>query len=137
MATAGFAVARCPINDDKAETHYHKQEAYSSEAGSQDFGDRAQWFLFFGYNTNVEDSREDENKTRGRCGTYDPKDAQDVGGKDDQQVDESEQNEGNGDVAGPVKSLVGKHHLLDRPTYRKEHDGYSECDSHEHSHAHT
>lgn len=34
MTTAGFAGARCPINDDKAETHYHKQEAYSSEAGS-------------------------------------------------------------------------------------------------------
>lgn len=49
--------------------------------------------------------------------TYDPKDAQDVGGKDDQQVDESEQNEGNGDVAGPVKSLVGEHHLLDCSPY--------------------
>ena len=34
MTTAGFAGARCPINDNKAETHYHKQEAYSSEAGS-------------------------------------------------------------------------------------------------------
>lgn len=46
--------------------------------------------------------------------TNDPKDAQDVGGKDDQQVDEREQNEGNGDVTGPVERLVGKHHLLDR-----------------------
>lgn len=46
--------------------------------------------------------------------TYDPKDAQDVGGKDDQQVYKGEQNECNGDVAGPVKGLVREHHLLDR-----------------------
>lgn len=45
--------------------------------------------------------------------TNDPKDAQDVGSKDDQHVDESEQNEGNGDVTGPVEGLVGKYHLLD------------------------
>lgn len=44
--------------------------------------------------------------------TYDPKDAQDVGGKDDQQVDESKQNDCDGDVPGPVKGLVRKHHLL-------------------------
>ena len=35
-----------------------------------DFGDWAQRLLLFGYNTNVEDSREDENETRGRCGTW-------------------------------------------------------------------
>ena len=44
--------------------------------------------------------------------TNDPKDAQDVGGKDDQQVDEREQDDGDGDVARPVEGLVGKHHLL-------------------------
>lgn len=49
--------------------------------------------------------------------TNDPKDAQDVGGKDDQQVDKSEQNEGNGDVAGPVEGLVGKYHLLNCSPY--------------------
>lgn len=36
----------------------------------QDFGDWEHWLLFFGYNTNVEDSREDEDETRGRCGTW-------------------------------------------------------------------
>lgn len=49
--------------------------------------------------------------------TNDPKDAQDVGGKDDQQVDESEQNEGDGDVARPVEGLVGEHHLLNCSPY--------------------
>lgn len=34
MTTGGFAVARCPIDDDKAETHYHEQEAYPSETRS-------------------------------------------------------------------------------------------------------
>lgn len=34
MTAAGFATPRRPINEDKAEAHYHKQEAYSSEAGS-------------------------------------------------------------------------------------------------------
>lgn len=33
VTTAGFAVARCPINDDKAKAHYHKQEAYPSKTG--------------------------------------------------------------------------------------------------------
>lgn len=33
MTTAGFIVARCPVNDDKAETHYHKQEANPSKTG--------------------------------------------------------------------------------------------------------
>lgn len=34
MTTAGFAAARCPINDDEAEAHYHEQEAYPSKTGS-------------------------------------------------------------------------------------------------------
>lgn len=34
MTTAGFASARSPINDDEAETHYHKKEAYPSKTGS-------------------------------------------------------------------------------------------------------
>lgn len=45
--------------------------------------------------------------------TNDAKDAQDVRGKDNQQVDEREQRDGNSDVAGPVEGLVGEHHLLD------------------------
>ena len=49
--------------------------------------------------------------------TNDPKDAQDVGGKDDQQVDKCKQNEGNGDVSRPVEGLVGKHHLLNCSPY--------------------
>lgn len=31
MTTAGFAAARRPINDDKAEAHDHKQDAYRSK----------------------------------------------------------------------------------------------------------
>ena len=45
--------------------------------------------------------------------TDDAKDAQDVGGKDDQHVDEGEQRYGNGDVARPVERLVGEQHLLE------------------------
>lgn len=33
MTTARFTAARCPVNDDKAETHYHKQETDPSETG--------------------------------------------------------------------------------------------------------
>jgi len=33
MTTTGFTGARCPVNDDKAETHRHKQEANPSETG--------------------------------------------------------------------------------------------------------
>lgn len=33
VTTGSFAGARCPINDDKAEAHYHKQEAYSGKTG--------------------------------------------------------------------------------------------------------
>lgn len=49
--------------------------------------------------------------------TYDPKDAQDVWGKDDQQVNKGEQSECYGDVAWPVEGLVWEHHLLDGPSY--------------------
>lgn len=34
MTTAGFAAAQSPVNDDEAETHYHKQEANPSKTGS-------------------------------------------------------------------------------------------------------
>lgn len=34
VTTAGFAGACSPINDDEAEAHCHKQEAYPSKAGS-------------------------------------------------------------------------------------------------------
>lgn len=34
VATAGFAGAWSPINDDETKTHYHKQEADSSKTGS-------------------------------------------------------------------------------------------------------
>lgn len=34
MTAAGFAGPRCPVNDDKAEAHCHKQETNPSEAGS-------------------------------------------------------------------------------------------------------
>lgn len=34
MTTAGFTGARRPVNDDKAEAHYHKQEADPSKTGS-------------------------------------------------------------------------------------------------------
>lgn len=49
--------------------------------------------------------------------TDDSKDSKDIWGKNDQQVDKSEQNEGDGDVTGPVEGLVGEHHLLDRSSH--------------------
>lgn len=53
--------------------------------------------------------------------TNDSKDAQYVGSKDDQEVDEKEQNESNGDVARPVECLIRKRHLLDcSPHLKKE-----------------
>lgn len=52
--------------------------------------------------------------------TNDSKDAQYVGSKDDQEVDEKEQNESNGDVARPVERLIRKRHLLDRSPYLKK-----------------
>lgn len=52
--------------------------------------------------------------------TNDSKDAQYVGSKDDQEVDENEQNESNGDVARPVERLIRKRHLLDRSPYLKK-----------------
>lgn len=42
--------------------HSYAQVAY------QDFGHGKWRFIFFGHNTNVEDSWEDEYETRGRCG---------------------------------------------------------------------
>lgn len=34
MTTAGIVGAWCPINDDEAETHDHKQDTYPGKAGS-------------------------------------------------------------------------------------------------------
>lgn len=45
--------------------------------------------------------------------TNDSKDPKDIWGKNDEQVDKGEQNEGDGDVTGPIEGLVGEHHLLD------------------------
>lgn len=36
----------------------------------KDFRGRAHWLLILGNNTDVEDSREDEDKTRSRCCTW-------------------------------------------------------------------
>lgn len=34
VTTAGFVVAWRPVDDDKAETHYHEQKAYPSKTSS-------------------------------------------------------------------------------------------------------
>lgn len=52
--------------------------------------------------------------------TNDPKDSQDIWCKNNQKVDEREQNEGDGDVPGPVEGLVGENHLLDRSPHLRE-----------------
>lgn len=44
VATAGFAGAWGPINDDETKTHYHKQEADSSETGSLE--ERSEWIHY-------------------------------------------------------------------------------------------
>lgn len=44
MATAGFAGAWSPINDDETKTHYHKQEADSSKTGSLE--ERSDWIHY-------------------------------------------------------------------------------------------
>lgn len=49
--------------------------------------------------------------------TNDPKDAQDVGGEDNQQVDASKQASGNEHVPQPAELLVLKQHLLDGASY--------------------
>ena len=45
--------------------------------------------------------------------TDDAEDAQDVGGEDDQQVDEGEEHHCDGGVPQPVEGLGGEQHLLD------------------------
>lgn len=45
--------------------------------------------------------------------TNNTKNTQDVRGEDDQQVDESEQRDGDSDMARPVEGFVGERHLLD------------------------
>lgn len=49
--------------------------------------------------------------------TNDAKDAQDVWGKDDKHVDESQENDGYGNVSDPVEGLIRKHHLLNGSPY--------------------
>lgn len=49
--------------------------------------------------------------------TNDPKDAEDVGGEDNQQVDDGEQTSGDGNVPWPPERLVGEEHLLDGSTH--------------------
>ena len=54
---------------------------------------------------------------RSRPLTNDPEDAQDVGGKDDQQVDTREQANGNEHVPQPAELAVRKQHLLEGAAY--------------------
>lgn len=54
---------------------------------------------------------------RARPLTDDPEDAQDVGGKDDQQVDTREQDNGNEHVPQPAELSVGKQNLLEGAAY--------------------
>lgn len=53
----------------------------------------------------------------GQTLTNDSKDAQDVGGKDNQQVDASKQAGGDDHVPQPAELLVLKQHLLDGTSY--------------------
>lgn len=97
--------------------------------------------------------------------TNDPEDAQDVGSEDNQQVDASEQADGNERVPQPAELLVLKQHLLDGtahlgdrggkshhsvssisptlhwstcpPAHRKQNDWHCECDCRQHGHTHT
>lgn len=48
--------------------------------------------------------------------TNDAEDAQNVGSKDHQYVDDGEQNDSNGNVTQPVERLCGKDHMLDGST---------------------
>lgn len=56
-------------------------------------------------------------RTDGAGLTNDAEDTQNVRSKNHQHVDESEQNESNGNVTQPVESLGGKQHLLDGSSY--------------------
>lgn len=60
MTTAGFAGAWRPIDDDEAETHYHKQEAYPSKtAGLEERG--SGWVLIHLYSKYWPRSESDNN----------------------------------------------------------------------------
>lgn len=54
---------------------------------------------------------------QGQTLTNDPKDAQDVGGEDNQQVDASKQASGDEHMPQPAELLVLKQHLLDGTSY--------------------
>lgn len=53
----------------------------------------------------------------GQTLTDDPEDAQDIGSEDNQQVDTSEQANGNERVPQPIELLILKQHLLDGSAY--------------------
>ncbi len=84
--------------------------------------------LVFGNDANIKDSRGDENVAGSRCGTNDAEDAQNIWSKYHQHVDESEQNERNGDLTQPAERPGGGQRLLDGCTYRKQHDRYGQSD---------
>lgn len=52
--------------------------------------------------------------------TDDPKDAQDVWGKDDQEIDDGKEEDSYSDVTWPPESFIWEEQLLDRPPYLRE-----------------
>lgn len=136
MATTSIAAPHCPINDDEAQTHGHEEDSQASKASSHYLRGGAHGFLVLGYDADVEHGREDEDETGGRCGTDDTEDAQDVGGKDDQHVDEAEKDEGDGNVTQPVEGLVGEQHVLDGPAHWEENNRDGQGDSGEDRQSH-
>lgn len=137
MVSSMLAGPRDPVNDDETQAHGHQQEANRSETKGQDFRGGSCRLLVSGHDSEVEDGREDEDEARSRCGTNDPKYAQDVGGEDNQQIDARKQASGNEHVPQPAELLVLKQHLLDSTSYREQNNRNCKCDRYQHGHSHT
>lgn len=92
------AVPWCPVDENEAQTHHHEGDAQSSKTNSQYFWSGGQGFIISRNDADVEDSGENENEAGSWCGTNDAKDAQNIGSKYHQHIDEGQQNEGDADM---------------------------------------
>lgn len=106
MAPPTFTTSTRPVNDDEAQTHDHEEDSEASKAGSQNLGCGLHRLLLLGHDTDVKDGWEDEDQAWCWCGSDDAEDTKDGGRKDDQQIDDSEKDDGDNYMAQPSEWLV-------------------------------
>lgn len=137
MAAQTSLFSTYPVKHNEGQTHDHEDETQSGETSSLDLGPGACWLQVFRNDSDVEESRKDEDQSGSSGCPCNTKNVSNVGNKDDQQVHDEQQAHCDGDVTQPVEGFLREQQLQERSTNREQDHGHSQRDGHQNCQSHT